>query len=69
VIYDDLSDSFRKEFWKTDIIIAKGLGNYEGLTEVDLKDKPVYCLLNAKCQPIARDIDVEIGGNVVLELN
>jgi len=69
VIYDDLSDSFRKEFWKTDIIIAKGLGNYEGLTEVDLKDKPVYCLLNAKCQPIARDIGVEIGGNVVLKLN
>ncbi|WP_353743219.1 ARMT1-like domain-containing protein [Methanobacterium sp. 42_16] len=51
------------------MVISKGLGNYEGLGEMDLGDKPVFCLLNAKCTPIARDIGVEVGDNVVLKLN
>jgi hypothetical protein len=69
VIYQDISDDFKQEFKNADLIIAKGLGNYEGLGEMDLNDKPVFCLLNAKCQPIARDIGVELGDNVVLMLN
>lgn len=69
VIYHDLSQDFKQEFQEADLIIAKGLGNYEGLGEMDLGDKPVFCLLNAKCKPIARDIGVEIGNNVVLKLN
>lgn len=69
VIYQDISDDFKQEFKEADLIIAKGLGNYEGLTEMDLDDKPVFCLLNAKCQPIARDIGVNLGDNVVLKLD
>lgn len=69
VIYHDLSEDFKQEFQDADLVIAKGLGNYEGLSEMELGDKPVFCLLNAKCQPIARDIGVELGGNVVLKLN
>ncbi|BDZ72198.1 damage-control phosphatase ARMT1 family protein [Methanobacterium petrolearium] len=69
VIYHDLSDDFKQEFEMADLVIAKGLGNYEGLTEMGLGDKPVFCLLNVKCQPIARDIPAELGGNVVLKLN
>lgn len=69
VIYHDLSDDFKQEFEKSDMVIAKGLGNYEGLSEMELDDKPIFCLLNAKCQPIARDIGVELGENVVLKLN
>ena len=69
VIYHDLSDDFKQEFEDADLVIAKGLGNYEGLGEMDMGDKPVFCLLNAKCRPIARDIGVELGDNVVLKLN
>lgn len=69
VIYHDLSNDFKKEFKNSDLVIAKGLGNYEGLGEMDLGDKPVFCLLNAKCQPIARDIGVKLAENVVLKLN
>ncbi len=69
VIHQDLSDDFKQEFEDADLVIAKGLGNYEGLGEMDLGDKPVYCLLNAKCQPIARDIGVKLSENVVLKLN
>jgi uncharacterized protein with ATP-grasp and redox domains len=69
VIYHDLSDDFKQEFQETDLIIAKGLGNYEGLGEIDLGKKPVFCLFNAKCKPIARETGVEVGDNVVLKLN
>ncbi len=69
VIHHDLSNDFKKKFENSDLIISKGLGNYEGLGEMDLGDKPVFCLLNAKCQPIARDIGVKLKSNVVLKLN
>jgi uncharacterized protein with ATP-grasp and redox domains len=68
VIYYDLSDEFKEIFHNSDLIIAKGLGNYEGLNEINLRDKPTFCLLNAKCHPVARDIGVEHGDNVILKL-
>ncbi len=49
------------------MVISKGLGNYEGLGEMKIT-KPTFCLLNAKCKPVARDIGVELGDNVVLKL-
>ena len=69
IIEEDVSAEFMELFNKSDMVIAKGLGNYEGLGEMDLKDKPVFCLLNAKCPPVARDIGVELGDNIVLKLN
>jgi len=69
IISEDVSQQFMDKFDESDMVIAKGLGNYEGLSEMDLKEKPVFCLLNAKCKPVARDIGVEVGDNVVLKLN
>ena len=69
IIEDDVSPEFMELFNKSDMVIAKGLGNYEGLGEMNLKDKPVYCLLNAKCEPVSRDIGVNLGDNIVLKLN
>lgn len=68
VIYGDVSDEFKEIFDKSDLVISKGLGNYEGVTEMELGNKPVFCLLNAKCDPIAKDIGVNLGDNVVLKL-
>ncbi|MBI5680021.1 MAG: DUF89 family protein [Methanobacterium sp.] len=68
VIYGDMSDEFKEIFSNADILISKGLGNYEGLTEMELGDKPVFCMLNVKCTPIAKDIGVNLGDNVVLKL-
>ena len=41
-------------------IISKGMGNYEGLTEIDLSGKDIYFLLCAKCNTISRDIGVNL---------
>jgi len=69
IIEEDVSEEFLEIFNKSDIVIAKGLGNYEGLGEMELGEKPVFCLLNAKCKPVARDIGVNLGDNIVLKLN
>jgi hypothetical protein len=69
IIEEDVSEEFLELFNKSDMVIAKGLGNYEGLGEMELGEKPVFCLLNAKCKPVARDIGVNPGDNIVLKLN
>jgi uncharacterized protein with ATP-grasp and redox domains len=68
IIYGDISEEFKEIFKNADMVISKGLGNYEGLTSMELCEKPVFCLLNVKCTPIAKDIGVNLGDNVVLKL-
>jgi len=45
-----------------DVVISKGQGNYEALSEVDAN---IFFLLKVKCPMIARDIGVKVGGIVV----
>ncbi|WP_458455670.1 damage-control phosphatase ARMT1 family protein [Methanobrevibacter sp.] len=56
----EISDEFREIFNSHDFIISKGMGNYEGLTEIDLSDKDIFFLLCAKCNTISRDIGVNL---------
>jgi len=61
---DRVSDGFREVFEKADVIIAKGQGNFETLSEVN--DGRVFYLLKAKCRPIARELGVPQGSMVCL---
>ena len=45
-----------------DIVISKGQGNYEALSEVNAN---IFFLLKVKCLAIAKDIGVKIGGIVI----
>ena len=56
----EISDEFREIFTEHTFIISKGMGNYEGLTEIDLSGKDIYFLLCAKCNTISRDIGVNL---------
>jgi hypothetical protein len=56
----EISDEFREIFNSHKFVISKGMGNYEGLTEIDLSDKDIYFLLCAKCNTISRDIGVNL---------
>jgi uncharacterized protein with ATP-grasp and redox domains len=49
-------DSFIARFNRADMVISKGQGNYEGLSEVN---RSVFFLLKAKCSIIARDLGVD----------
>jgi len=60
---DRASDELKELLYSADLIIAKGMGNYEALSESELR--PIAYLLRTKCDPVARDIGVPKGTNVV----
>jgi len=57
-ILETCSQIFRNRFEEADLIIAKGQGNYETLSNVD---KDIFFVLKAKCPVIARDLGCEVG--------
>jgi uncharacterized protein with ATP-grasp and redox domains len=58
------SENFSKIFRSADLIISKGQGNYEGLSD---KTRPVFFLLKAKCSVIARDLGVKQGSLILMK--
>jgi uncharacterized protein with ATP-grasp and redox domains len=58
------SENFVKILKSADLIISKGQGNYEGLSE---KTLPVFFLLKAKCAVIAEDIGVKQGSLILMK--
>ena len=67
LVYDDISPEFKEIFDSHNFIISKGLGNYEGLTEINLENKDVFCLFSAKCSAVAKDSEVKENDNVFLK--
>jgi uncharacterized protein with ATP-grasp and redox domains len=49
---------------KTDLVIAKGTGNYEALKD-QVPGKAILYMLKVKCHPIARKIGAQIGNFIV----
>jgi len=58
----DCSHSFRERFDRADLVIAKGQGNYETLSNAR---KDIFFLLKAKCPVIARHLGCDVGRTVV----
>ncbi len=57
---------FMEKFEHSDLIISKGQGNYEALSEVR---RPVFFLLKAKCKVIAADLEVQVDDIVLKGIN
>ena len=64
-LLDCCSAEFRARFQHADLILAKGQGNYESLSEID---RPIWFLLKAKCPVIANDIGCAVGDMVLQPL-
>ncbi len=58
----DCSPQFTAAFQSAKLIISKGQGNFEGLSEVPA---PIFFLLKVKCPVIARETECNIGGMVL----
>jgi len=58
------SEEFLKAFRSADLIISKGQGNYEVLSE---ENRPLFFFLKAKCPVIARDIGIEEGSIILMK--
>jgi len=62
-IMDYCRDDFIDIFKSADLIISKGQGNYEALSEVQ---RPIFFLLKSKCPVIAKDIGVPEGSIILM---
>jgi uncharacterized protein with ATP-grasp and redox domains len=60
------SNEFLEVFNTADVIISKGQGNYEALSDVD---RSVFFLLRAKCPVVAEDLGVKDGDLILKGLN
>jgi uncharacterized protein with ATP-grasp and redox domains len=56
------SAEFRRIFKEADLILAKGMGNYETLSEVSA---PIIFLMQIKCPTIGEDIGAPVGSIVI----
>lgn len=52
------------ELGRADVLIAKGMANYESLSDLDLS-LPVAYLMRCKCLPVSKSVGVPLGTNVV----
>lgn len=66
-ILEECSGEFRKVFEKADLVIAKGMGNFETLC--DVLWKKAFFLFLVKCQIVANCVGCTVGKSVVLEKN
>jgi len=65
IILSQASAQFKQEFESADLVFAKGMGNYEALSEYPPEGRLFYCL-KAKCQPIANSLGVPINSYVAM---
>jgi damage-control phosphatase, subfamily I len=65
-ILETCSQTFRDHFEDADLIVAKGQGNYETLSDAD---KNIFFILMAKCPVIARDLGCEVGQMILQRSN
>ena len=59
------SAQFKREFQSADLILAKGMGYYETLTELPGDGRVLYCL-KAKCKPVADSLGVPLNSYVAV---
>jgi len=57
------SPEFIRLYQKAELIISKGQGNYEALSE---EDRPIFFLFRAKCPVIAEDVGCNVGDMVLV---
>lgn len=61
-LLDDCSEEFRTVFESADLIISKGQGNFETLSD---SDRPIFFLFKAKCPVVAQTAGVALGAHVL----
>jgi len=57
------SADFLARFYRAELILSKGMGNFEGLHG---ERGPIFFLFQAKCYPVAQEAGVKIGSLVLL---
>ncbi|MCQ2737431.1 MAG: ARMT1-like domain-containing protein [archaeon] len=69
IVESMVSDEFLEYFKKSPFVISKGMGNYEGITEMDLDGQDVFVLLAVKCPAISNHSGVDVGSHILHKLS
>lgn len=65
VILEDTSGEFRRIYDDADLVLAKGQGNFEGLSAVE--DNRLFLILRIKCKRVAKAVCASVGDLVFLQ--
>ncbi len=65
ICMENIPEDLRDAIAKCTIIIAKGMANFESLSELD-NLPPVAYLMAAKCKPVADEVGVPVGSKIAL---
>jgi uncharacterized protein with ATP-grasp and redox domains len=65
IVFSLASAQFKRKFESADLILAKGMGHYETLSEFPTEGRFFYCLM-AKCKPVADSLGVPINSYVAM---
>lgn len=63
--YNHATDAFMELYNSMDLIIAKGMGNYECLEGV--RDERIFHLFKVKCDVVSRDVEAKLGALVFMQ--
>jgi len=62
--FPNASSSLLLRMVTADVVISKGQGNYEGLSDTEFDG---YFLFRVKCETVARHVGIDIGKNVLIK--
>ena len=63
-LLDKITPEFRKILYNSDVVIAKGQGNFESLSEID---RDIYFLLMTKCDIVSSYVGVNKGSFIAMK--
>lgn len=67
---NECSKEFLSFLERSNLIIAKGQGYYESVTEIEnILNKPIVYMLRAKCLAVAKSLNVHPGANIIKLVN
>ena len=68
VVESMISDEFKEILLDSPFVISKGMGNFEGLTEMTLEGQDIFVLLCTKCSSISKELGLEVGSHILTTL-
>lgn len=68
IVESMVSDEFLEYFKNSPFVISKGMGNFEGITEMDHEGQDIFVLLCTKCPAISKYLNIDEGSHILKKL-
>ena len=68
VVESMISEEFKEILLSSPFVISKGMGNFEGLTEMNLEGQDIFVLLCTKCSSISKELGLAEGSHILTTL-